>query len=64
MDDLREEAEKCAKDEFCDGCKGQNTMLHHDSACTETCDGFKEEVESIMADWKAEMTNLTEPVEE
>lgn len=50
----REEAEQMAKDEFCDGCKGQYTMLHHDSACTETCDAFKEDVKETLRQWAVE----------
>ena len=50
----REEAEECAKHEFCNGCKGQNTMLRYDSSCNENCDGFKNEVEAILKEWAEE----------
>ena len=47
---LREEAEQCAKDEYCDGCKGQ-PLFKYDTTCTETCDGFKNKVEQILREW-------------
>ena len=50
---LQEQAEQCAKQEYCDGCKGQ-PLLKYDTACTETCDGFKADVEQTLKEWATE----------
>ena len=50
---LREDAEEYAKNEYCDGCKGQ-LLLKYDTACTETCDGFKADVEQTLREWATE----------
>lgn len=50
--DERDEAEQLAKDEYCDGCKGQ-ALFKYDSTCTETCEGFKNDVEQTLKDWAA-----------
>ena len=56
---LREEAEDYAKNEYCDGCKGQ-PLLKYDTFCTETCEGFKAEVEQIIIEWTEEASLMTE----
>ena len=50
---LQEQAEQYAKNEYCDGCKSQ-PLLKYDSACTETCEGFKADVEQTLRDWATE----------
>ena len=50
---LRDEAEECAKNEFCEGCKGQ-PLLKYDTACMETCEGFKDDVEQTLKEWATE----------
>jgi hypothetical protein len=52
---LREEAEQLAKEEHCEGCKGQ-PLLKYDTACTETCEGFKADIEQTLRDWATEDT--------
>ena len=50
---LREQAEQMAKNEYCDGCKGQ-PLLKYDTVCTETCEGFKADVEQTLREWATE----------
>ena len=50
---LQEEAEQCARNEYCDGCKGSR-LFKYDTTCTETCEGFKAEVEQILREWATE----------
>lgn len=50
---LQEQAEQCAEDNYCNGCKGQ-PLLKYDATCIETCDGFKDEVEQILKEWATE----------
>jgi len=48
---LREDAKQMAREGFCADCKGFSCELNGDE---DICDGFKEEVDSILREWKAE----------
>ncbi len=48
---LREDAEQVAREGFCGDCKGFGCEQGGDE---DICDGFKEEVDSILREWEAE----------
>ena len=48
MSDIKEDAEQLARECYCDGCGAIG-------CCDEDiCDGFKEEVKSIIQEWEKE----------
>jgi len=63
QDELREEAERLVKDNLCRDCQNPDPERCLDRV-TDSCKSFREEVELVMEDLKAEMTVMTEKNEE
>lgn len=44
-------------DEYCEGCKGQRDIKFYDGECWKNCEGFQEDYNRTLAEWRAEIVD-------